>query len=435
MMHTLSRGALATLLSVLALAGCSSAETTAPVNPLGYSDPVVVRPAPDSPDVLALTEGLNDAGYDLFHYLAEGDGDIVLSPLSIGLAFGMLDLGATGTVADALDDLFGYPVDGDDLWSAFNTLEQGVVSEPDPASTSADPDDAYPELPTVRIGNRMFRDVAFEAYPEYAEDLARWFGAGVEPLAIADDPEGSRQYINDWVSDRTMGLIPELIPLGVIDPDTVMVLVNTLYLKAEWAEQFDEAATEDGDFTLLDGTTVTVPLMHQPTLDTWAYVGEDYAAVEIFYTYTGDLSMLVILPDEGGYADVESRLGTEFVSSIDASLTATPVDLYLPRFESSTDVNLREAFEEGLGVTGLFYIPELGGIGEGIVVTDAVHSAKIVVDEEGTEAAAATAIMAGRGAPGLDQIVEIRVDRPFLYVIRDRSTGAVLFIGRVLDPS
>jgi serpin B len=437
-LRTLSRGNLAVLLLVFALVGCSSGEpdpSSSPAdstNPLGYVDPIVVRPAAGSPDVPALTEGLNDVGYDLFHYLADGDGDIVLSPLSIGLAFGMLDLGATGTVAQALDDLFGYPVEGDARYSAFNTLEQGVVSEPGPVSN--DPEDGYPEVPIVRVGNRMFRDAAFEAYPEYAEGLARWFGAGVEPLQIAGDPEAARLYINGWVDEKTMGLIPELIPQGLINADTVMVLVNTLYLKAQWAEQFDEAATEDADFTLLDGTTVTVPLMHA-LLDTRAYVGDEFAAVEIPYSYTGDLSMLVILPDEGAYADIESRLGTEFVASADALLDVTPVDLHLPRFESSSDINLRQAFEEGLGVTGLFYVPELLGIGEGIFVTDAVHSATIVVDEEGTEAAAATAIMAGKGAPNMDEIVEIRVDRPFLYLIRDGSTGAVLFVGRVLDPS
>ena len=437
-LRTLSRGNLAVLLLVFALVGCSSGEpdpSSSPAdstNPLGYVDPIVVRPAAGSPNVPALTEGLNDVGYDLFHYLATGNGDIVLSPLSIGLAFGMLDLGATGTVAEALDDLFAYPVDGNDRFSAFNALEQGVVSEPDPAS--GDPEDGYPEAPIVRVGNRLFRDAAFEAYPEYAEGLARWFGAGVEPLEIAQDPEAARLYINDWVDDKTMGLIPDLIPAGAINVDTVMVLVNTLYLKAQWAEQFDEAATEDEDFTLLDGTTVTVPLMHT-RLDTRAHVGDDFSAVEIPYTYTGDLSMLVILPDEGKYADVESGLGTEFVDSVDSLLDATPVDLALPRFESASEVNLRQAFEDGLGVTGLFYVPELLGIGEGIVVTDAVHSAKIVVDEEGTEAAAATAIMVGKGAPNMDELVGIRVDRPFLYVIRDGSTGAVLFVGRVLDPS
>ncbi len=432
---TAQRAVQASLVGVLALAGCSSADTVDPVNPLGYHDPIVVRPMPDSPDVSNLTVGLNNAGYDLFQYVAsQGDEDVVLSPLSIGLAFGMLDLGATGTVAEALEDLFAYPIDGDARWSAFNALDQGVVSEPEPVAPPKADEWPEPVLPTVRIANRMFRDIDFTATDEYAEGLARWFGAGVEPLLLREDSEGARRYINEWVSEKTNDLIPDLIPAGSITPDTVMVLVNALYLKAQWEEPFDEWATDDGDFTLLDGSTTTVPLMHQYDFYAAAVFGDGYTAIEL--PYTGDLSMLVVLPDEGQYGEIESSLGSEFVAEVDVSLTGMATDLYFPRFTSEANFNLREAIENGLGVSGLFYVADLGGIGPGIWVDDAVHAAKIIVDEEGTEAAAATAIMMAGAAPiEPKQLVEIRVDRPFLYLIRDGSTGGVLFVGRVLDPS
>jgi len=423
--------------SALALGGCASATLDGPVNPLGYADPVVVRPAPDSPDAVPLATGLNDVGYDLFHYVATTeDGDVVLSPLSIGLAFGMLDLGATGEVKDALQQLFAYPVDGDARWSAFNTLDQGIVSEPGPQPTPT-PDEfgrAEPPLPIIRIANRMFRDSDFTTVEGYAEALMRWFGAGSEPLQIQQDPEAARVYINDWVSGKTNGLIPKLIPAGSITPETVMVLVNPIYLKAPWREPFEVHATEDDNFTLLDGSVVTVPLMHNGMFETLAAFGDGYTAVDI--PYTGDLTMTVILPDTGRYDEIEAALGSDFVAGVDATMGSVDADLYLPRFESETSFNLRMAIEDGLGVTGLFGVPDLLGIGPDIQVDDAVHAAKIIVNEEGTEAAAATAIMVAGAAPGPEPvIVPIRIDRPFLYIIRDHTTGAVLFVGRVLDPS
>lgn len=421
----------ASAIAPLVLAGCSSSNPADPYTE--YADPVVVRPAADSPDVNALAEGLNDVGYRLFlGQAATAKGDIVLSPLSIGLAFGMLDLGATGGVSDALDGLFGYPVDGDARWSAFNTLEQSLVSEPGPTPTSTGPY-FQPVPPIVRIANREFYDTNFVTVDGYDENLMRWFGAGVEPLPLRTDSEGSRKHINSWVEDKTAGLIPDLIPEGAISSYTVMVLVNALYLKAQWASQFDATLTADGPFTLLDGSTSTTPFMHEPSLETEATVGDGYTALELPYT-GGSLSMLVVVPDAGRYAEVESQLGGDFVAGVDAGLEPSTLDLYFPSFESDFNFNLRDAIEGGLGVTGLFDVPDLLGIGEDVVVSDAIHAAKIKVDEDGTEAAAATAIIMDLTAMPTESM-EVRVDRPFLYLIRDEVTGAVLFLGRVLDPS
>jgi serpin B len=416
------------MLAPLVIASCASATASDPYPP--HSDPIVVRPNPDSPDTRDLAAGINNVGYDLFHAVTfHEDSDIVLSPLSIGLAFGMLDLGATDNLATVLDDLFGYPVSGDARWSAFNMLEQLLVTQP--GTTTPGPDEPVP--PIVRIANREFHDTNFSPVAGYDEQLMRWFGAGIEPLPFATDQEGSRQHINAWVSDKTEALIPDLIPQGSITPETVMVLVNALYLKAQWASQFDVAMTADGPFTLLNGSTATVPFMHDNQLSATTTVGDGYTAIDLPYAASG-LSMLVIVPDSGNYDQIESGLGTDFVSGVEASLEPSEVDLYLPKFESETAFNLRDAIEGDLGVTGLFMVPELGGIGQNVVVTDALHAAKIKVDESGTEAAAATAIVMDLTSMP-SQVTELRVDRPFIYLIRDAGTGAVLFIGRVLNPS
>ncbi len=421
------------LVTALVLAGCASpggpTPTPNPSDPLpAYHDPVVVRPAPDSPDVAALASGLNDVGYDLFHaVVAREDGDVVLSPLSIGMAFGMLDLGATDGVAQALDNLFSYPVSGDARWSAFNTLEQSLVSEPGPLA------EGEPPAPIVRIADREFHDTDFAAVNGYDEQLMRWFGAGIEPVPFATDAEASRQHINAWVSDKTQGLIPNLLQPGAVNESTVMTLVNALYLKAQWLFPFDPEATEDADFTLLDGSTTTTPLMHEGHLTAAAVVADGYTAIDL--PYGGDsLSMLVVAPDAGRYDEIQTELGSDFIAQVEGSLAYTLVDFYFPRFESAVTFDLRQALEDDLGVTGLFGVAELGGIGPGVVVDGAVHSARIKVDELGTEAAAATAIEMAGAAPPSEPLV-IRVDHPFLYLIRDNVTGAVLFVGRVLDPS
>jgi serpin B len=425
--------------AALALTGCDSI-TPAPIE---YHDPDVARPAPNSVDAPSVAVAVNDAGYDIFHAVAaNSDGDVVLSPISIGLAFGMLDLGASGSVADALDSLFRYPVAGDARWSAFNTLQQETVRDPGPTPTpTSTADVAPPRPPTVAIANRLFQDAGYPVVPAYAEGLQKWFGAGIEPFAIRSDPEAARLHINAWVKDQTLGLIPDLIPAGAIDSSTNLVLVNALYLKALWATPFISSATADGPFTRLDGSTATASFMHDSQLKVAAVVGDGYSAVDLPYAggdlsdEGGDLSMLVVVPDAGNYAAIESDFGTDFVASVDASLERQTVDLALPRFESDSAINLRDVIENDLGIAGLFDTPGgLVGIGTpDLTVSNALHSAKIAIDEEGTEAAAATAIMMDSAFS--PPKVAITVDRPFLYVIRDHSTGAVLFVGRVLDPS
>jgi serpin B len=388
----------------------------------------VERPSPDSTDIAALAMGLNDAGYRMFQAAAaSSDQDVVLSPLSIGLAFGMVDVGATDNLAVRLEELFGFPATGEARWSAFNTLEQSLVQEGEPAT------DERPATLTLRIANRAYQDTDFQPVEGYNDLLEKWFGAGLETLDLQEDPEGSRTVINEWVAERTQDLIPELIAPDFITDDTVMILINALYMKAAWQTPFEDFATADADFTFLDGTTASVPLMHNGQFNGNAYVGDGYSAIDLPY-YGDNLSMLVIAPDSGNFPDIESQLGSDFVAEVDGLLTDQPVDFYLPRFESTADLDLRDVIENQLEIPGIFEVLELGGIHPDAYVSGAVHSAKIIVDEEGTEAAAATAIGVEAGSAPPPPGLAIRVDRPFLYVIRDHDTGAVLFVGRVLDP-
>jgi len=420
----------AVMIAGLVAIGCGEAVTgtSNPTEPIEASaaaagqqhvDPVVDRPPADSPDVAALAAGLNQVGYDLFQVAAgQSDADVVLSPLSIGIAFGMADAGASGTTAEILADLFAYPADGEARWSAFNSLEQAVTDVGEPVA---------------RLANRMFPDTGFATTEGYDELLARWFGAGIEPLPLQAESERSRARINDWVADQTEALIPELLPAGFINPESVLVLVNALYLEADWARPFGKYPTEDAPFTRLDGSTVSVPLMHELELSGPSVATADYAATEIPYQ-DGELSMLVIVPAAGRYAELEARLGSDLITQIDATAASATTELWLPRFDSDATLDLRDAIEGGLGVEGLFGVPGWDGIAPGIVLAQAVHAADISVDEFGTVAAAATALGFEESGPPQPEVT-VRADRPFLYLIRHVPSGAVMFVGRVLDPS
>jgi serpin B len=425
---TSARIVAATVVAGLVLAACASPPDATDGRADGDTEPApaatelaaldVERPAPDSPDVADLVAGLNDVGYRLFAAAAENSSDdLVLSPLSIGIAFGMADAGATGETAQALADLFAYPVEGEARWEAFNTLEQDVTDVGGPI---------------VRLANREFPDTGFATVDGYDERLATYFGSRVEPLPLKADSERSRVRINDWVAEQTEDLIPDLVPPGVLGPDSELVLVNALYLEADWALPFGKYGTEDAEFTRLDGSTVAVPLMHELELLGPAVATDTFAATEVPYE-GNDLSMLVVVPAEGSYVEVEARLGGGLIDEIDATAAGQAVELFLPRFESDSTLDLRALIEGDLGATGVFGAG-YDGIAPGITMESAVHAADIAVDEQGTVAAAATALEFPTSGPPEPEVT-VRADRPFLYLIRHRPTGAVLFLGRVLDPS
>lgn len=342
----------------------------------------------------------------------------MVSPLSIGVAFGMADAGASGATADALTELFGFPVQGEDRWAAFNALEQSVTAEGG-------------DGPIVRLANRQFPEISFETVEGYDELLGRWFDAGIEPLPLQADSEASRERINAWVAERTEDLIPDLLPAGFLNNNSV--LVNALYLEADWARPFGKYPTEDATLTRLDDSTVTVPLMHELEVTGPAVATDAYAGTEL--PYEGDeLSMLVIVPETGRFEEVEARLSTGLVSEIDGAATSGAVKLYLPRFERSTNLDLRDILEGQLGVTDLFGVAGFEGIVPGITLEQAVHAADIAVDEVGTVAAATTALgFEERGPPEPD--VTVRAERPFLYRIRHQPTGSVLFLRQLTDPA
>lgn len=427
MLHNRRRSAALALglASALTLAACTS--------PGGQpqSDPVLARPPIDTSAASDLAVALNDAGFRIFQAaLADGENTAV-SPLSIGLAFGMLDAGATGTVADALGGLFAYPTTGDARLVGFSSLDQLASSDP---SALPEPGEGEPEHAIVRVANRVFIDTEFSPLDTYRDDLSRYFGAGVQTEPLASDGEKSAKDINAWVEKRTEGLIPTLVTPDAFDADSRLTLVNTLHMKARWQTPFNSDSTSDEPFTLSDRSSADVQMMHSGTSFGEVYQGEGFVSVVLPYAYD-ELEMTLIVPDAAAYEGVEGSLNQAMLDVIYAGATGQEYSLALPKFTAESTTDLRQVIAATLGVEGLFDTVGLDGIGPELAVSGAVHATKVIVDEDGTEAAAATAIMVGTTSAPADPPLEIRADHPFLYVIRDTDTGAVLFVGRVLDPS
>ena len=250
-------------------------------------------------------------------------------------------------------------------------------------------------------------------------------------LDFAADPEGSRATINDWVEDKTNDKIKELLPQGSITDLTRLVLTNAIYFSAAWDEPFRASDTADRPFKLAGGQSISVPTLHQVHERGYG-AGEGYRAAELPYD-GGQLSMVVVVPDD--LATFEASLSAERITSIVDSISTHLLDLSLPKFKFDAPLGLKDVLY-GLGMVDAFTpgVADFSGIDgtRNLVITDVLHKGFISIDEKGTEAAAATAVIVGdTSAPEPATLV---VDKPFVFFIRDIPTGAILFVGRVVDP-
>lgn len=377
----------------------------------------------------AVVDATNQFAADLYALAVEDVDNLAFSPLSIAIALAMTSEGARGTSREQIESVF-HLSDVDDPHGGWNAVDQALESR---AGTVTRDDGSTDEL-ALTVVNRLWSQTGFPIEEPFLAVMAASYGAGVNLLDFVADPEAARVTINEWVAEQTNDRIPELIPPDIIDELTRLVLTNAIYFKAPWASPFDEAATRDGEFTLLDGSTLAVPLMS--TEGAFAtQEGEGWQAVELAYA-DDQLEMLLVVPDAGRFADIEARIG-EVLGSVQAGLARHGQSLTMPKFEIRTPMPLKDALTT-LGMPDPFdpSIADFTGInadrGLELYIQDVIHEAFIAVHETGTEAAAATAVIIGEESAEPSPVV---VDRPFLWAIRDVPTGAILFLGRVLDPS
>lgn len=399
----------------------------------------VTRSAPDAPSDALTARVAGDTAFavELYRKISEGDGahqNLLFSPYSISVALGMLYAGAGSTTKSEMQKVLHFDQTDAEVASAFNTLEQALASRGAKATgTNGQPF-------RLAAANALWGQAGQTFLDPYLDVLAASYGAGVNLVDFAKSPEGARVTINDWVSDRTETKIPELLPQGSIDSSVRFVLTNAVYFNAAWATQFEPKQTEDGTFTLADGTAVEVPLMLEGLTTRYAE-GEGWKATELPYSGR-EVSMLLVLPDAGTFDAFQGGLDPAKLAGIDAALEASsdvPVVVTLPRFELRTPLKLAGALK-ALGMSSVFSgAADLSGIdgAHDLSISEVIHQAFAKVDEEGTEAAAATAVIGvGTSAPTDPPPVpeEFDVRRPFLFGIRDNATGELLFLGQIADP-
>ncbi|MDQ3738294.1 MAG: serpin family protein [Actinomycetota bacterium] len=387
--------------------GSSSRPSTTGQDPV---DAVTRAPIDRNAPADALAAGFNEAGFDLLRTQPD-DENVVFSPSSIGHALLMASAAADSDTADAIDEALGLPRGSHDAW---NALDQRMAA-------------AQGEDLTITIADRIWPRLGAEPDPAWLGLLAAQHGAGTEPLDLAGDPDASRQRINGWVDEQTKGLIPDLLPEDFIDPNTVLVLTDTLYFEARWEMPFGKYGPLDGSFTRLDGSTVDVELMQELELVDRRGEGDGFVGAEI--PYVGDeFSMLVIVPDEGRFAEIRDGLDQAFLDQIDDTFSTGLYELRLPSWKTETQIDLLAWLTEIGAAPGSY-----PAIAPDAFLDAAVHGANISVDEWGTVAAAATALgFEESGAPAPELVVA--ADQPFLYLIRHRESGLVLFTGQVTDP-
>jgi len=386
----------------------------------------------NSPDVsmseqASLVEGNSAFAFELYKALKEEEGNLFYSPYSISLALAMTYAGARGETAQQMADTLHFLLEQEMLHPAFNWLDAELASR----GEGAEGKDG--EGFRLNIVNAIWGQKDYEFLSDFLDVLAENYGAGLRILDFINETEQSRVAINDWVSDQTEGRIEDLIPQGAIDVLTRLVLTNAIYFNAAWAYPFDEEMTTDGPFYLLDGGQITVPMMKQT--ESFGYTeGEGYQAIELLYD-GGELSMVILLPEAGKFEAFEEGLQGQQVNDIINGLQPTEVALTMPKFEFDSEFSLKDtlagmgmpiAFTENADFSGMTGKPEL-------LISDVVHKAFVAVDEAGTEAAAATAVIMDLTAVP-EPPVEVTIDRPFIFLIRDIETGAILFVGRVLNP-
>jgi serpin B len=367
-------------------------------------------------------------GWDMYRHLAGlSSENLALSPFSIGVAMAMAYAGARGETASELAEVLHFAGPGDDLHPGYNALHLALTA---PAET----DDASDF--TLTPANSVWTQAGYPFEPAYLDLLAQYYGAGAWQVDFAKETEAARTQINDWVEEHTNDRIQDLLPGGSLTNLTRLVLANAVYFKADWLQPFHPGFTRPAPFHRADGTTVDVPMMRLKA--GWRYAsvsdaGGDVAAVEL--PYAGEkASMLILLPEEGRIAELEAG-AAQVLDRVIAALKPNHLPVTIPKWEFTSSFALVDAFR-ALGAAVAFdpVRADFSGIDgtRDIYISRVEHKAFIAVDEMGTEASAATGVV---GETQSGTLVTFYADRPFLFVIRHIETGAVLFAGRVMDPS
>jgi len=424
MMRKLFRVLLATIAVLLAATGCvqkASAEV------LKSDKPRDTSPQVSDNTVAGLVNGNNTFALKLYHLLGAQNGNIFFSPYSISEALAMTYAGARGQTAQDMAKALDFNLPQESLHPAFNQVDLDLAQRGKGAKGKNG------EGFQLKVVNAIWGQQGFQFQAPYLDTLAVNYDAGLRVVDFIKQPEQSRTTINRWVEDQTASRIKDLLPPGSINAMTRLILTNAIYFNAAWLSPFQKSATADGIFNRLDASTENVPMMKQ-TLSFRYAEGDNFQAVELPYDGR-DTSMVVLLPASGKFNIFEQSLDAVSMAQILNSLSQQQVALTMPKFQYDSTFGLKQALST-LGMSVAFTdAADFSGMDgkRDLLIQDVLHKAFVSVDEAGTEAAAASAVIVGTTAMPV-KIAQMTIDRPFIFLIRDNPTGSILFLGRVLDP-
>ncbi|MFN8413721.1 MAG: serpin family protein [Anaerolineales bacterium] len=388
------------------------------------------KPASTTSQLQTLVDGNNAFAWDMYQTLHSENGNLILSPYSISLALAMTYAGARGNTESQMADALHFTQGQILTHTTFNALDLGLSER----AKSGIGNDQQPMR--LNIANAVWAEKTLTFLDDFLNILAVNYGAGVHLADFKNSPDPERLAINSWVSNQTEKKINDLLPDGSITPDTRMVLVNAIYFKADWANQFDANSTYDATFHLLDGSEISTPTMNEVFHGIPYVKGNGYQAIELAYSGQS-AAMDIILPDEGNFDTFEASFNQDVYHKVIQGLQeSSSVSVSLPKFQFTKDFSLSNALQS-LGMVDAFDSDNADFSGmtgkKDLYISNVIHKAFVAVDEKGTEAAAATAVIM-EAAGAIMPEASFVADRPFIFVIRDTNSGQILFIGRILNP-
>ncbi|MBN2548646.1 MAG: serpin family protein [Anaerolineales bacterium] len=415
---------------ILSLAGCSSLPGGQPASGKVLQSQLERQKSPDvsAEELQAQVAGNSAFALDFYQATRAAPGNLFASPYSLSLALAMTYAGARGDTQTQMAQTLHFDLPQERLHPAFNRLDLQLAA---PVQ-----EDKNQQAFQLSIANSLWGEQSYTFLPEFLDALALNYGAGLRLMDFKGSPEPARKVINDWVYQQTMEKIKDLIPQGGIDSSTRLVLANAIYFKADWLMPFAKEQTGDAPFTLLDGSQVSAPMMSYLRPESLGYVlGSGYQAVEL--PYVGNTaSMVVIVPDQGSFEAFEAGFDSPKLAEIITALQPTIVALQLPKFKFESSYGLKQTLE-AMGMLVAFEAGQADFSGmdgtQNLYIGNVYHKAFVAVDEKGAEAAAASAVVMMKNSIMVDMI-SLTVDRPFIFLIHDRQSGTILFLGRVVNP-
>ena len=383
------------------------------------------KPPTTEAEISELVAGNNAFAIGLYHAVRGDCDNIICSPYSVSVALAMTYAGARNETETQMAQTLHFTLPQDRLHPAFKALQLDLATRG--SGSGGGEGDGF----TLKTANSLWGQTGYSFLPEFLDVLAVNYDAGMRLVDFVNAPESARADINQWVDDATEGRIQDIATPDIINELTRLVLANAIYFKARWDVPFGEEWTVDGTFHLLEGGEVTAQMMRQE--HGYEFVqGDGYAAVDLPYD-GGEASMVVFLPDAGRFEEFENALDAELVEGTLAALAEEDLWLVVPRFSFESAFSLRDALT-GMGMVDAFSssAADFSGMSreEQILLEGVLHKGTISVDERGTEASGVTLVYAYAGMP-----LPFVANRPFIFLIRDVPTGAILFLGRVVDPT